>query len=447
MSVVTSQKYPIESMVLVLKWQEWSSRRPIYPEAAVSESVSPVKVRIGFARLTARCFFGPRRGNVTLKASAGVPGLRTGYFGTKLMGGLKLFSIVVRISKNFLILGGLVFLEVVVVPNPSRADQCQDPSYRSLRNSLVARHDAMVARLKSSGDCSTISDILAFGSRANAQLNTAVRNAGCDWNTPNSNAGQVARTLRQYCRSGSTQASVSKSKAPQAAVAQQQLAVQSTPSSAAITPTSGSCSDITGTGGGPSAPCVRVPGWKPTEPFNHARTPVAISVVQNHKVVQLTIPGLDIGKFGLWLDDGVLSVQSWNNMPAPSHVDVDVNKCPAHTAWKGWTEPRCEELTQKAELSAAEISERFETTTANRCQSQGGTIFSPNEGAITEDACLVLNGKVITPFDNESRGWCPTTKGCWDGSKWTKIIDATSTPRCKMKYGSHEPDCRAVIDQ
>ena len=25
-----------------------------------------------------------------------------------------------------------------------------------------------------------------------------------------------------------------------------------------------------------------------------------------------------------------------------------------------------------------------------------------------------------------------------DGAKWTKIIEATPVPRCKMKYGSHE---------
>jgi hypothetical protein len=134
-----------------------------------------------------------------------------------------------------------------------------------------------------------------------------------------------------------------------------------------------------------------------------------VSTVQNRKVVELTIPGLSIGKFGLWLDDGVLSVQSWNNLPAPSHVDVDVNKCPGHNAWKGWTEPRCEELAQKEELSVAESSARADSITANRCQRQGGTIFNSNEGAITEEACLSVGGRVITPFDNESRGWCPAT--------------------------------------
>jgi hypothetical protein len=191
---------------------------------------------------------------------------------------------------------------------------------------------------------------------------------------------------------------------------------------------SANCSDIAGTGGGSPTPCVRVPGWTPTEPFNHSRTPVVVSTVQNRKVVELTIPGLSIGKFGLWLDDGVLSVQSWNNLPAPSHVDVDVNKCPGHNAWKGWTEPRCEELAQKEELSVAESSARADSMTSNRCQRQGGTIFNPNEGAITEEACLSVGGRVITPFDNESRGWCPATKGCWDGAKWTKIIEVTPVP-------------------
>jgi len=91
--------------------------------------------------------------------------------------------------------------------------------------------------------------------------------------------------------------------------------------------------------GGPSTACVRVPGWKPTEPYNHSRSPVVVRLVQGDKVVKLTIPGLNTGKFGLWLDDGALSVQPWNGVPAPAHVDVDANKCPGHNAWKGWTEP------------------------------------------------------------------------------------------------------------
>ena len=228
------------------------------------------------------------------------------------------------------------------------------------------------------------------------------------------------------------------------AVAQQQ------PSAAPPNPgqqQSASCSDITGTGGGPPAPCVQVPGWKPTEPFNHSRNCVTIRVVQNGQVVQLKVPGLDVGKFGLWLDDGVLSVRSWNDLPAPAHVDVDANKCPGHAAWQGWTDPRCEELAQIDAVSAAEASARTDSITSNRCRSLGGTIFNPNEGAITEGACRSVGGSVITPFDNKSRGWCPATKGCWDSAKWTKIIEAVPTPRCKMKYGSHETDCRAVKDQ
>ena len=210
---------------------------------------------------------------------------------------------------------------------------------------------------------------------------------------------------------------------------------------------SASCSDITGTDGGPSAPCVRVPGWTPTEPYNHSRTPGVVRVVQNGKVVELTIPGLDIGKFGVWLDDGVLSVRSWNNLPAPSHVDVDANKCPGHNGWSGWTEPRCEELAQTAELTAAEKAARANFVTSRRCLSDGGVIFSPNDGAITEAACRSVGGTVLSPFDNESRGWCPTTRGCWDGAKWTKIVDPDPTSRCKLPSRSHENDCRPVKDE
>lgn len=227
----------------------------------------------------------------------------------------------------------------------------------------------------------------------------------------------------------------------------QQAAIQAPAASNAGMSNSASCSDITGTEGGPSAPCVRIPGWTPIEPFNHARTPARVRVVRDGKVVELSVPGLEVGKFGLWLDDGVLSIRSWNDKPAPSHVDVDGNRCPGHTAWRGWTEPRCEELAQKEAVSAAEISARAESVTAGRCQSQGGVIFNPNEGAITEAACLSIGGNVLTPIDNESRGWCPTTRGCWDKLKWTKIIESDASPRCKMKYGSHETDCRAVRDQ
>jgi hypothetical protein len=167
-----------------------------------------------------------------------------------------MFSAWTRTSKNVLFLGAFVFFDLVAFCDSSRAEQCSDPRFQSVRSSLVAQHDAMLARLKRSGDCSIVADILAFDRRANAQINAALRSAsGCWWTPPSTNSGKMASLLRQYCRPTSTQASSKSSpqnqESRQAGVTQQNTPLQpSAAPSSARQQQSADCSDITGTGGG-----------------------------------------------------------------------------------------------------------------------------------------------------------------------------------------------------
>jgi hypothetical protein len=115
---------------------------------------------------------------------------------------------------------------------------------------------------------------------------------------------------------------------------------------------------------------------------------------------------------------------------------------PAHTAWKGWTNPRCEELSQNDELRSIEQQKRADEITPGACQRAGGTVINPNENTISEGACTEGRGYVDQVI--KEKGWCPHTRGCRIADKWLKLPNGEPGNRCKMPAGSHETDCRSV---
>jgi hypothetical protein len=217
---------------------------------------------------------------------------------------------------------------------------------------------------------------------------------------------------------------------------------------------------------GKSQARVDIPGWKPTEPYNHSPDPVTVTVVSNGKLVALTIPGTATGKkFGLWADrNGDRCVREWNNNPIPAHIGpVDANLCASAYsvpgAWKGWVEPRCEPNFQREQLASIAARERRNWLTESECRTRGGQPFDlndPKDETIPEGECS--GARTLLPFGINSVSddikekrwggkWCPDTAVCVDGTKRYKIV-APNPKRCRMRSDSRsrQDHCKPIRD-
>lgn len=180
-------------------------------------------------------------------------------------------------------------------------------------------------------------------------------------------------------------------------------------------------------------PCVRIPGWTPSEPYNHASTPSYVVIYQGGMAMSLEVPGASpTGKFGLWSEGGILLVKQWDGSAADinSSGPTDADHC-AILRMSGWPKPECQMKREIENRDSAVRAIAASSRTAQQCRRIQGEIIDPNQDTISEETCAQKGGKKVPSPDNDWKaGSCYFAE-----SKQFQRIRDISLPEHQCKVG------------
>ena len=183
-------------------------------------------------------------------------------------------------------------------------------------------------------------------------------------------------------------------------------------------------------------PCVRIPGWKSDQPYNHSPKPARVLVWHAQTPFVLELPGATPGKkWGLWWTAKGPTVREWDGTGTEVNVRAagDGDGCRVMVS-SGWGSPVCEERRSLEQKEALQRMENAQYIPEGRCEQMGGKVFDPNQDTITEEKCVKAEGLVMFTLDNELIKKWNTSKGCSMPHGWHKLYDPAAPKRqCKVE--------------